>query len=364
MKQFLPVFLFLFVTSSSAWAQNRVIEGRVTALEDGQPLPGVNVLIPGTTKGVATDVEGHYHIELAPGENTLNFSFIGYKTQSVTVGERTSVDVVLELESKTLEEVVVVGYGAQKKSDITGATANVKGDELYKQPVLTATQAVQGKIAGVQIISSGQPGSSPQIRVRGVSTALGATTTLYVVDGVLTDDISNVNTADIIDMNVLKDASAAAIYGSRGANGVVIITTRKGSSGKMKISYNNNVGFRQAANLVQMASSAEYSNYVQAATGTIPPASSYNTNWYKTILRNAFEQNHNVSISGGTEKSTFLLNAGYLNDQGIIIDNIFKRLTLRLNNEYRFNDKLKFGMQSSYSNSNNQNGFGNIEYRY
>ena len=276
------------------------------------------------------------------------------------MGERISIDVVLELDTKVLEDVVVVGYGMQKKSDITGATANIKGEELFKQPVLTATQAVQGKIAGVQIISSGQPGSSPQIRVRGVGTALGATTTLYVVDGVLTDDISNINTADIVDMNILKDASSAAIYGSRGANGVVIITTRKGS-GKMKVSYSNNVGIRQAANLVAMANSAEYSNYVQDATGKAPPASSSDTDWYGQILRKAVEQSHNMSISGSTDKSTYLLNVGYLNDQGIVIDNTFKRLTVRLNEEYRITDKIKFGIQTSYGNSINQNGFGNID---
>jgi TonB-linked SusC/RagA family outer membrane protein len=261
-----------------------------------------------------------------------------------------------------LQEVVVVGYGVQKKSDITGATASIKGEELFKQPVLTATQAMQGKVAGVQIITSGQPGSSPQIRVRGVSTALGATTSLYVVDGVLTNDISNINTADIIDMTILKDASASAIYGSRGANGVIIITTRKGVSGKMKITYNTQVGFRQAANLVPMANSAEYANYVQAATGIVPPTpqNNANTNWYSTILRNALEQTHNISFSGGTDKSTYLFNAGYMNDQGIILDNTFKRLTLRLNSEYFITDQVKLGVQTSYTNSINENGFNNI----
>jgi len=257
--------------------------------------------------------------------------------------------------------VVVVGYGEQKKSDITGATANVKGEELAKQPVLTATQAMQGKVAGVQIIASGQPGSSPQIRVRGVGTALSGTTSLYVVDGVLTDDISNINTADIVEMNVLKDASAAAIYGSRGANGVVIITTRKGAVGALKVTYNNNIGIRQAANLVKMANNAEYANYIQAAVGSPPPASNYSTDWYGTILRTALEQTHNISLSGGTEKSTYLVNVGYLNDQGIVIDNSFKRFTIRLNNDYNLRDNLKFGFQSSYGNSVNQNGFNQID---
>ncbi len=364
-KSFSRILIFTVLTaiSTSLAAQGRLVKGKVTTLEGGKSveMPGVNVVIVGTSKGTTTDIDGSYSLELADSDKELSFSFIGYTMKTVAIGDQTVINVVLETDTQQLEEVVVVGYGVQKKSDITGSTANVKGDELYKQPVLTATQALQGKVAGVQIISSGQPGTSPQIRVRGVSTALGGTAALYVVDGVLTDDISNINTADIVDMNVLKDASSAAIYGSRGANGVVIITTKKGVSGKLNVSYNNNVGIRQAANLVEMANSAEYSNYVQAATGNIPPATNYNTDWYKTILRNAWQQNHNVSISGGSDKSTFLVNVGYLTDEGIVIDNDFKRLTIRVNQDIKINSILKVGFQSSYTNSVNQNGFGNID---
>lgn len=360
MKKSLIISLLASLLAFSLTAQKRVLEGRVTDSDDGQPLPGVNILIQGTSKGTSTDVDGRFQIEVSATEDILVFTFIGYKTQTISLQGRQTINVLLEPEATALDEVVVVGYGIQRKSDITGATASVKGGELMQQPVLTATQAMQGKVAGVQIISSGQPGTSPQIRVRGVSTALGGTTVLYVVDGVLTDDISNINTADIVDMNILKDASASAIFGSRGANGVIIITTKKGTSGALKINYNNNIGIRQAANLVQMANNAEYSNYVQAATGAIPPASDYSTDWYDVILRNAWQQIHNISLSGGGEKNTFLLNVGYLVDQGIVIDNDFKRLTLRFNNDYQLSEKVKFGLQSSYGNSINQNGFGNI----
>ncbi len=342
-------------------AQTKTVRGTVTDSENGQTLPGVNIVVSGTTKGTTTDVDGAYSIELEPSENTLNFTFVGYKTITEVVGDRTVIDVKLETDIQMLEDVVVVGYGVQKKSDITGSTGSVKGEELARQPVLTATQAMQGKVAGVQIISSGQPGSSPQIRIRGVGTALGATTALYVVDGVLTDDISNINTADIVDMNVLKDASSAAIYGSRGANGVIIITTRKGSAGKLKINYSNNIGIKQAANLVEMASAAEYSNYAQAATGAIPPASNYSTDWYDVILRTASQQNHNLSLAGGTDKMTHFLNIGYLDEDGIIIKNNFKRFTLRLNSDYKLAEKLKFGYQTSYASNVNQNGFGNVK---
>ena len=360
MRKILLLSFLLLSLGIEALAQSRTVNGLVTGADDGQPIPGVNIIVQGTNKGTTTDMNGKYSIELITGENALVFTFVGYKAQTIEVGQREVINVVLEIDATELEEVVVVGYGIQKKSDITGSTANVKGEELTKQPVLTATQAIQGKVAGVQIISSGQPGSSPQIRVRGVSTALAGTTSLYVVDGVLTDDISNINTADIVDMNILKDASSAAIYGSRGANGVIIITTKKGVEGAIKVTYNNNIGIRQAANLVEMANSDEYRNYVQAATATAPPASSFDTDWYNTILRTAWQQIHNVSLSSGTDKATYLFNIGYLQDQGIVIDNEFKRLTLRFNNDYKLSEKIKFGLQSSYGNSINENGFGNI----
>lgn len=342
-------------------AQNRTITGKVTSSDDGLPLPGVSVVVKGTSKGAVTDIDGKYTLDLTPTENTLIYSFVGYVTQTVTADQQTILDIVLQEDTKVLEEVVVVGYGIQKKSDVTGATATVTGAELLKQPVLTATQAMQGKVPGVQIISSGQPGSSPQIRVRGVGTMLAGSNALFVVDGVLTDDISNINTADIVDVNVLKDASAAAIYGSRGANGVILISTKKGASGTFKISYNNNIGFRQAANLVEMANATEYSNYVQAATGQAPASSGYDTDWYRTILRNALQQNHNMSLSGGSEKSIYFFNVGYLEDEGVVLNNIFKRFTVRLNNEYRITDNIKLGIQTSYNNNINQNAFGNID---
>lgn len=352
---------FLGILITQAEAQTRTIRGRVTSAEDSQGLPGVSVIIQGTTKGTNTDEQGNYSLELSDGENTLSFSFIGFKTQTIEVGDRTTLDVFLASDEVALEEVVVVGYGIQKKSDVTGATATVKGDVLVKQPVLTATQAIQGQVAGVQIISSGQPGSSPQIRVRGVGTMYGTTTSLFVVDGVLTDDISNINTADIVDMNILKDASAAAIYGSRGANGVIIITTKKGRSDGLSINYNNNIGFRQATNLIEMANADEYRNYAQAATGAVPMSTPYDTDWYDVILRPAFQQNHNISLSHGNEKASYLFNVGYLQDEGVVIENEFKRFNLRLNGDYRISEVFKFGLQSSYSNSINQNGFGNID---
>jgi TonB-linked SusC/RagA family outer membrane protein len=362
MNRFLPIFIVLVCvfTVVQVQAQSLSVSG-VVSDEQGNPLPGVSIQVKGTTRGAVTDAKGVYSIANLSTESALVFSFIGFLTQETIVGNRSAIDIRLLEDVETLDELVVVGYGLQRKSDITGATASVKGDELFKQPVLTATQAMQGKVAGVQIISSGQPGSVPQIRVRGVGTALGGTTSLFVVDGVLTDDISNINTAEITEINVLKDASAAAIYGSRGANGVIIITTKKGAPGKLKINYNNNIGFRQAANLVEMANASEYANYMQAATGEAPPPSVYNTDWYDVILRTALQQNHNLSVSGGSETATYLVNAGYLQDQGILLNNDFTRWNLRINTEFKLSPKLSFSLQSAYNNNVNENGFGNID---
>jgi TonB-linked SusC/RagA family outer membrane protein len=343
----------LLGTALQAWAAPIRITGRVTDGASPTGLPGVTVQVKGTTTGTVTDGTGAFTIQ-ADENATLVFSSIGYQGIEIPVNGRTVINVPLQEDTKSLNEVVVVGYGTQRKSDVTGATVTVKGEELVKQPVLTATQALQGKAAGVQIISSGQPGTSPVIRIRGTSTALAGTAALFVVDGVLTDDISNINTADITNIDVLKDASATAIYGARGANGVIIITTKRGTVGKMTVSYSGNAGFRLPTSLVQMANATEYANYISAATGNIVNPGTTSTDWYGQILRNGFQQNHGLSINGGTDKSTYFLSAGYFTDQGIVIDNVYKRFTIRANNDFTFNKIVKAGISASYSNGNNQ----------
>lgn len=347
--------LLLLAQSFAVRAQSNTIRitGKVTEKGTNAVLPGATIQVKNTTLGTNTDASGVYTIQTA-SDAILVVSSIGYANQEIAVGNRTVIDVVLAEDSRALNEVVVVGYGTQRRADVTGATVTIKGDELVKQPVLTATQALQGKAAGVQIISSGQPGSSPVIRVRGTGTALAGTAALFVVDGVLTDDISNINTADIVNVDVLKDASATAIYGARGANGVVIITTKRGTSGKMTVNYSGNAGFRLPANLVQMANAAEYANYVSTASGNLITPGATSTDWYSQILRTGFQQNHGLSVSGGTDKSTYFLSAGYYTDQGIVIDNIYKRLSIRANQDFTFNKVVRAGFTASYANGNNQ----------
>lgn len=347
------LLIFLLISPAIAASAPIRITGKVLDGATSAGLPGVTVQVKGTTTGTVTDATGVYAIQ-ADENATLVFSSIGYVKVEIAVGGRTTINVPLTEDTKSLTEVVVVGYGTQRKSDVTGATVTIKGDELVKQPVLTATQALQGKAAGVQIISSGQPGSSPVVRIRGTGTALAGTAALFVVDGVLTDDISNINTADIVNVDVLKDASATAIYGSRGANGVIIITTKRGTIGKMTVNYSGNAGFRMPANLVKMANATEYANYVSAASGNLVNAGTTSTDWYDQILRNGFYQNHGLSINGGTDKSTYFLSAGYYTDQGIVIDNVYKRFSIRANNDFTFNKFVKVGISASYANGDNQ----------
>ena len=260
---------------------------------------------------------------------------------------------------KPMDEVVVIGYSTAKKKDLTGAMSSIKGSELVAQPVLTATQALQSKMAGVQITNSGAPGSSPNVRIRGTGSVIGGAEPLYVVDGVITDDIRNINTADILSIDVLKDASSTAIYGVRAANGVILITTKRGGSGKPKLSYDGYAGVKLMANKIAMARPGTYSNYSNEAAGTnaiLKTDITGETDWFETITRPGNMNNHNLSMSGGSESTSYLFSVNYFNENGILNDNNYERVSIRSNNEYRISDRLKFGNNISLTrwNSNNK----------
>lgn len=343
--------LFISLLCSVSWAQDRLVSGTVTSQEDGTPVPGVNVLVQGTSKGTTTDVEGKYSIELAANENVLVFSFIGFKQTVVEVGTQTKLDVALETDITSLDEVVVVGYGTQRKVDVTGAVAQVKGAEVSKQPSINPISALQGKVAGVQITNSGSPGSSPQIRIRGTGTVYGNANPLYVVDGVWYDDISFLNPADIENISILKDASSEAIYGVRAANGVVLITTVKGKVNTQPVvTYSGFVGSQVVSNQVEMANGPEFAtmiNELDAANGATPryddPASYGTTDWYRQVLRAAPISNHQISVAGGGDKSTYNFSLGYLRQDGLVETNSFKRYTARLQNDFQALKFLKIG---------------------
>lgn len=350
-------FLCLFFTTI-ALAQDITVTGVVTDGADKLPLPGVSVLVKGTKTGTTTDASGRYALS-APADATLIFTYLGYSTREVPVNNQTTLNIALSSTSQELEQVVVVGYGTQRKKDLTGSVAQVKGEDLARQPVQTPTQALQGKIAGVQVISSGEPNTSPTVRLRGTGTLLGGANPLYVVDGVFTDDIKNINNADILSVDVLKDASAAAIYGMRAANGVILITTKKGKAGENVLTYDANIGFREATSLVDMAGANQYTGYLNEAnkyygsgTELITPSmlTGANTDWYDAILQRGLMSSQNLSLSGGSEKVNYFISAGLLSDEGIQKGNNYNRFTLRVNNEYTLTKKLKFSNMISYTN--------------
>jgi TonB-linked SusC/RagA family outer membrane protein len=350
MKKYLLLLLPLLF-SATAWSQETQLTGKVTAAEDGLPIPGVNVVVEGTTKGTTTDVNGNYSIQLGPDENTLVFSFVEYKTITTEVNGRSTIDITLQSDVTALEAIVVVGYGEQRKIDITGAVSNVEGEEITRQPSVNPISALQGRVAGVQITNSGAPGASPQIRIRGTGTVYGNPNPLYVVDGVWYDDISFLNPNDIEEISILKDASSQAIYGVRAANGVVLVTTKKGVRGApTTVTYNGFVGSQVVTNQVEMANGPQYAtliNELDQANNATPryddPSSFGTTDWFRQVLRAGLISNHQVSVSGGGEKSTYNFSLGYLDQEGTVEKNEFQRYTARLQNDFQAFDFLKVG---------------------
>jgi TonB-linked SusC/RagA family outer membrane protein len=356
------LFMLAFL-SAPAFAQEQItVQGKVVDSLDGLGIPGVSVFIKGTTQGTQTDLDGNYSIA-APSNATLTFSFISYGRQEIPVNNRTTINVTLSTSSEQLDQVVVVGYGTQRRSQVVGSISSVSGGELAKQPVLTAAQALQGKASGVQITSSGEPGTQSQVRVRGVSSVSGDANPIYVVDGVITGDITNISTSDIQSIEVLKDASSQAIYGSRAGNGVILVTTKAGRAGDMRIGLNAYTGFRTPTSKVKMADARTYAAYSNEALERNNNAPLFdlnnlpnNTDWFDAITHNGLVQNYEFNLSGGTEKTTYYFSAGYMKDEGIVKGEDFERGIVRINNEYRIIEGLKLGhnLNLSYTHKNDK----------
>lgn len=346
----ISVFTFLsLLFINVAFAQNITVKGKVSDGQDQTTLPAVSVMIKGSTTGIQTDVNGNYSIS-APGNATLVFTYIGYTTQEVPVNNRTAINVSLASSSQQLEQVVVVGYGTQRKVDVTGSVATVKGEDIAKQASTNPVSALQGKVAGVSVTNVGAPGKSPKITIRGTGTIYGNTNVLYVVDGVWYDDINFLNPADIASISVLKDASSQSIYGIRAANGVVLVTTVRGKSGDPTINYNGSIGIQRVTNGVKMTNGQEYATAVNEATMIAAdslllknPNFGKGTDWYNQILRTAMVTNHQISINGASEKSSYNFSLGYLNQDGIVEKNNYKRYTARLSNDFQIFKGLKIG---------------------
>jgi TonB-linked SusC/RagA family outer membrane protein len=339
------LFLFCFFIVNTAFAQNITVKGKITDAASGEGLAGVSVAIQGTSNGTQTDANGAYAIN-APSDATITLSYIGYVKQQVAVNGRTTIDVKLVVQANDLQQVVVIGYGTQKKIDVTGSIATVQGATLAKQPDANPISALQGKVAGVQIVNSGTPGSSPQITLRGTGTIYGNTNPLFIVDGVWYNDISFLNSNDIDNLSVLKDASSEAIYGIAASNGVIIITTKKGK-GAAKVRYDAYVGFSNPTNVPVMANATQYATMVNevngASTFANPSSFGTGTDWLHLLLHSAFTQNHNIGISGSTDKSTYNFSAGYFQQNGNVEYNAYDRITTHMSQDIQVYKFLKFG---------------------
>ena len=263
MKKLIFVFFLTLTVAAASAQQENTVTGNVTEAESGEPIPGVSIIIKGTNSGTITDFDGNYTLQ-ASGSDTLVFSFVGMANQEIPINNRSTIDVSLEESTELVDEVVVVGYGQQSVKDLTSSISTVKSEEIVKTPTSQPMQALQGKVAGLQVVANGAPGASPTIRVRGVGSFQGNAAPLYVVDGMFFDNIDFLNTADIESMSVLKDASAAAIYGVRAANGVVIIETKNGNYNQpTEIVYDGYYGFQTAQNILKMSNSEQFARYVQ-----------------------------------------------------------------------------------------------------
>lgn len=350
-------------------AQTVQLKGTVKDAKTGELLIGVNIIVEGSQTGTVTDLDGNFVIS-APADGTLKISYIGYKTQQVKFSGQKMLDIQLESDSKTIDEIVVVGYSVQKKRDVLGAISKVGSNELSKIPVASAQQALQGRIAGVNVAAqTGAPGAPISVRIRGVNSIGLGNEPLYIVDGIpIEGALNNIPPGEIETMTVLKDASSAAIYGSRATNGVILITTKSGKSGDARITYNTQIGFQTHGRLTKMATTDQYIKlYNEAATadnkGSIVQRSLIEGNWVKDfpnvshideIFQTAPLQLHELSISGGNEKTTYLISAAYYNQDGIIKNTGYQRANVRSNISSDVKKWLQVGLNVSGSISNNR----------
>ncbi len=397
-KQLLSKVLFsiiMVLMGVQVFAQDRLVTGKVSSSDDASGIPGASVSIKGTSKGTTTDADGNFKISVS-SSSVLVFSSVGFNSQDVSVGNKTQINVSLSTDNKSLSEVVVVGYGTQKKSQMTGAISSVTSKQITEMPITNLGQAMQGRVAGVDVAQSGsKPGTVPKVLIRGRRSFNAGNDPLYVVDGIpLSSGYEDMNPNDVASMEILKDATATAIYGARGANGVVLITTKRGSKeGKTVISYDTYVGTTKTLDKIQLFNGAEYAEMKREsrrtigtykdANGNIVPTGVVDayadsklftaieldgikvgrtTDYQDLMVKQGFQQNHALGIQGGNDKTQFSINAGYFQDKGIIEGLDFSRYSLRVNIDHQVTKRLKVGISSygmySLTNGANLNPYG------
>jgi len=350
-------FVLLLMANLSLMAQ-QTITGIVKDT-GGEPIPGVSVVVKGTSAGTLTGIDGKYSLPVPAGASELRFSFIGYTILEVAINGKSVIDATLELAVNEMSEVVVVGYGTQRRATVTGAISSVTSDKLTALPTSGLDQALQGRAAGVTVINNGAPGFESTIRVRGISTVNDANP-LYVVDGVVSTSINNISPSDIESIEVLKDASTAAIYGSLGSNGVIMVTTKKGKAGNVVVNLDGYYGVQYSNARYDLMNSDQYREYATGGAFTTPAVYSNpvyadrlnaaNTDWQDEIYQKGPMQNYDFSVSGGNEYGTFRLSTGYLNQQGIVINTGLERYNFRVNSDFK-KGRFKVGENLSLSYS-------------
>lgn len=357
----MSLFLLGFA-SMIALAQERTVTGQVTAPDIG-PMPGVNIVVQGTIQGAVTDVDGNYSIRVPGPDAVLVFSSVGYSTQAIPVGDRSVINVDLELDVTALDEIVVIGYGTQRKQELTSAITNVKSDDFVKGNVNNPAQLIQGKVAGLSVSKAGgNPNQGYTLRLRGLSTIGANTQPLVVIDGVIGGSLDNVDPNDIETIDVLKDGSAAAIYGTRGSSGVIIVTTKKGRRGTSQLEYNGYVAADMVGKYPNVMSAAEWRElHEELGRGT---DFGFTTDWYREMTRTALSHTHNLSMSGGTEQTTYRASLNLRDGQGVAINTGFNQLNGRLNIRHRaLKDKLTVDLNLGATHREAQYGF-NDAFRY
>jgi TonB-linked SusC/RagA family outer membrane protein len=345
------LLLFSFILIAQ---QQITVTGKVTEGATGDPAIGVTVLVKGTTIGTVTDIDGNYTLSNVPGDATIVFSYIGMLTIEEPLNGRSVVSVVMAEDVQALDEVVVIGYGSARKRDLTGSIVSLNADEIANRPTTNLISSVQGKVAGVQIVNTGRAGQDPEVRIRGTNSINGYSP-LYVVDGLFSDNINYLNPSDIESMEILKDPSSLAIFGVRGANGVIIVNTKRAKRGQTVVNFNSSLGFKEVTHMMPMTNALQFrvlydEQRINQGLGSFDYTNwSADTNWQDEIFQTAFLTNNNVSITGSGERNRFYLGVGYTSEDGNIKNEKYARLTLNLSSEYSISDALRFGYQVNAS---------------
>ena len=344
----------LLLVAAFVQGQERSISGTVTSAEDGTTVPGVNIMVKGTSNGTTTDFDGNYTITVDSDASIISFSYLGFINQDITVGTNTDIDVSLTVDNNQLDEVVIVGYGSVKKSDITGSVSSVKSEELNAYPVLNATQALQGRAAGVsvQTKNGGEPGAPLSVTIRGNTSISASSAALIVVDGFVGAIMPQAS--DIQSMEILKDASATAIYGSRGANGVIIVTTKKGVKGKMNVEFNTSYSSQNVTDRLDMLNADEWANYYQQINPAYEQGPE-DTDWQDLIYQTGTVQDYQLSFSGGSDNINYYVSGNYFDQRGVVVNSGFKRLSFLSNVDAQISERVKIGF-NVYGARNSKNG--------